>query len=155
MQMSVYAWPSGASSLVSDLDRFGDPATQPLGFPPPPTRGLPPRSSRVPRVNEHTATLPHVNTEALFQSPKLLAQILSESQAAKPQKNEKPCPSLRDRHPVLARLTRAALAAHIRNSIPVWSSRDGARRTARKRDLSMLEECFFNFFLLLFLCKQL
>ena len=46
-------------------------------------------------------------------------------------------------------------SAHIRSSIPVWASQDGARRTARKPDLSMQEECFWSFFLLLFLCEQL
>ena len=39
---------------------------------------------------------------------KLLSQILSEYQAALPLPNSKPCPSLRDRHPILLGLTSSA-----------------------------------------------
>jgi hypothetical protein len=120
MRKSVYASPPRVSFLVSDLSRFGDPATRPpRGLPSPPTRGLPPRS-RVPRASTQQPHQHTAGTEALFQSlppslfelrrtSRLPAQILSESQAAIAAGQSKPCPSRRrDRHPVLLGLALSA-----------------------------------------------
>jgi hypothetical protein len=120
MRKGVYALPPRVSCLVSDLSRFGDPATRPpRGLPSPPTRGLPPRS-RVPRASTQQPHQHTAGTEALFQSlppslfelrrtSRLPAQILSESQAAIAAGQSKPCPSRRrDRHPVLLGLAPSA-----------------------------------------------
>ena len=111
MLKSVYASPPVALLRSPELCRFADPATRPPGgLPPPPARGLHPRRACRARLlmlgNQHAD-----NTEALFQSLRLPAQILCESQAATAAAELEPCPSLRDRHPILCRLTRHALAA--------------------------------------------
>ena len=61
MQKSVYVLPPRASFLVSDLYRFGDPATRPPG---------PSPASRLSRVNQHAAVSPP-HTAPLFRSLRL------------------------------------------------------------------------------------
>lgn len=65
-------------------------------------------ASRATRAMPNTTRSANANTEPLLRSLRLSAQRLRESQAAKPLPSLKPCPSLRDRHPILGRLTRPA-----------------------------------------------
>ena len=107
IRKSAYASPPGVSFLVSDLHRRA------VSRHAPPQRGASPNHQRagcprvaLPRVKPRPRRWPiHGNTEALFRSLRLPAQILCEIYAAKAAGKSKPCPSRRrDRHPILCRL---------------------------------------------------
>jgi hypothetical protein len=84
MRKIAYALPPVVSFLASDLHRRA------VSLHAPPKGELPPTDQRagcprvaLPRVNQTTPPPIHDNTEALFQSLRLPAQILCESHAAK------------------------------------------------------------------------